>query len=142
MGFSRQEYRSGLPWTPPGDLPDPGIEPASLTSPALAGVFFTTSTTWESAYCITLLIPASSLSVTLQHKMAAGAPAITSHLTNREEEMKNGTPSLSPIRTLPRSYAHKSSYFHRKRNMAELIVWQIGLGNLVFILVATSSAKN
>ena len=34
MGFSRQEYRSGLPCPPPGDLPDPGIEPRSLTSPA------------------------------------------------------------------------------------------------------------
>ena len=39
MGFSRQEYWSGLPWPPPGDLPDPGIE---LTSPALAGGFFIT----------------------------------------------------------------------------------------------------
>ena len=37
MGFSRQEYWSGLPCSPPGDLPDPGIEPASLMSPALAG---------------------------------------------------------------------------------------------------------
>ena len=44
MGFSRQEYWSGLPWPPPGDLPEPGIKPAS---PALAGGFFTTSTTWE-----------------------------------------------------------------------------------------------
>ena len=35
MGFSRQEYWSGLPCPPPGDLPDPGIEPASLASPAL-----------------------------------------------------------------------------------------------------------
>ena len=35
MGFSRQEYRSGLPCPLPGDLPDPGIEPLSLTSPAL-----------------------------------------------------------------------------------------------------------
>ena len=34
MGFSRQEYCSGLPCPPPGDLPDPGIEPASLTSPS------------------------------------------------------------------------------------------------------------
>ena len=33
-GFSRQEYRSGLPRPPPGDLPDPGIEPTSVTSPA------------------------------------------------------------------------------------------------------------
>ena len=45
MGFSRQEYWSGLPCPPPGDLPDPEIEPMSLTSPALAGRFFTTSTT-------------------------------------------------------------------------------------------------
>ena len=47
MGFSRQEYWSGLTCPPPGDLPDPGIEPAFLTSPALAGGFFTTSATWE-----------------------------------------------------------------------------------------------
>ena len=46
-GFSRQEYWSGLPGPPSGDLPDPGIEPASLTSLALAGRFFTTSATWE-----------------------------------------------------------------------------------------------
>ena len=47
MGFSRQEYWSGLQFPPPGDLPNLGIEPASLESPALAGRFFTTSTTWE-----------------------------------------------------------------------------------------------
>ena len=47
MGFSRQEYWSGLPCPPPGGLPHPGIEPASLMSPALAGGFFTTSSTWE-----------------------------------------------------------------------------------------------
>ena len=41
MGFSRQEYWSGLPF-PLGDLPDPGIELESLVSPALAGRFFTT----------------------------------------------------------------------------------------------------
>ena len=39
-------------WPPPGDLPDPGIEPASLTSPALAGRFFTTSITWEEDSCL------------------------------------------------------------------------------------------
>ena len=37
MGFSRQEHWSGLPRPPPGDLPDPGIESTSLSSPALAG---------------------------------------------------------------------------------------------------------
>ena len=41
MGSSRQEHWSGLPCPPPGDLPDPGVELASLVSPALAGGFFT-----------------------------------------------------------------------------------------------------
>ena len=47
MGFSRQEYWSGLPCLSPGDLPDPGIKAASLMSPPLAGSFFTNSATWE-----------------------------------------------------------------------------------------------
>ena len=46
MAFSRQEYWSGMPFSSPGDLPDPGIEPESFTFPALAGKFFTTSATW------------------------------------------------------------------------------------------------
>ena len=49
MGFSRQEYWSGLLCLPSGDLPDSGIELVSLRSPALAGGFFTTSTTWEAS---------------------------------------------------------------------------------------------
>ena len=51
MGFSRQEYRSGLLCSSPGDAPHPGIEPVSLISPVLAGEFFTTSATWE-AFCL------------------------------------------------------------------------------------------
>ena len=47
MEFSRQEYWSELPFPSPGDLPNPGLEPASQMSPALAGGFLTTSTTWE-----------------------------------------------------------------------------------------------
>ena len=47
LGFSGQEYWSGLPCPSPGDLPEPGIKPESLRSPALAGRFFTTSTIWE-----------------------------------------------------------------------------------------------
>ena len=47
MWFSRHEYWSGLPGFPPGDLPDWGIKSVCLTSPALAGEFFTTSATWE-----------------------------------------------------------------------------------------------
>ena len=55
MEFSRQEYWSGLPFPPSGDLPDPGIEPTSLGSlPALAGGFFTNNATWK-AHIYTLL---------------------------------------------------------------------------------------
>ena len=46
-GFFRQEYWSGLPRLPSGDLPNPGMEPMFLTSPALAGGFFTTSATCQ-----------------------------------------------------------------------------------------------
>ena len=47
MGFPKQEYWSGLPLPSLVDLPDPGMESVSLMPPALAGVFFTTSATWE-----------------------------------------------------------------------------------------------
>ena len=49
MGFSRQDYLSGLPCLPPGNLPNPGIEPEFLTSPVLADRFFTISVTWETS---------------------------------------------------------------------------------------------
>ena len=45
MGFSKKKYYSGLSCPPPGDLPDPGIKSESLTSPASAGGFFSTSLT-------------------------------------------------------------------------------------------------
>ena len=47
MGFSRQECQSALPCPPAGDLPNTGIETASLKSSALTGGFVTTSATWE-----------------------------------------------------------------------------------------------
>ena len=46
-GILKQEHWSGLPIPPPGDLPELGIEPASLASPALAGRFITASAAWE-----------------------------------------------------------------------------------------------
>ena len=47
MGFSRQEYWSGLLCSPPGDPPNSGTEPMSFMSSVLTGRFFTSSTTWE-----------------------------------------------------------------------------------------------
>ena len=47
MEILRQESWSGLPFPSPGDLPEPGTEPASLAYPSVAGRLFTSSTTWE-----------------------------------------------------------------------------------------------
>ena len=55
MGFSSQEYWSGLPCPPLGGLPDPGIKYVSIMSPALAGGFFTTTTTWEGGNSLGIL---------------------------------------------------------------------------------------
>ena len=52
MGFSRQGYWSGVPFPTSGDLPDPGTEPVSLVSPALAGGFCHHCVTWEYAHII------------------------------------------------------------------------------------------
>ena len=50
MGFSRQEYWSGLPCPPPGDLPDPGTKLVSLMSLAFTRRFFTTIATWKALF--------------------------------------------------------------------------------------------
>ena len=52
MGFSRQEYWSGLPWPPSGDLPDSGLDLTSLMCPALARGLFTASAPWEAHICL------------------------------------------------------------------------------------------
>ena len=75
MGFSRQEYWSGLPCPPPGAIPDPGIEITSLTSPALTDRFFTTGTTWEAQ----LSHPFFSLSITAG--LLTGCPAINTEFS-------------------------------------------------------------
>ena len=70
MGFPRQEYWSGLLFPPPGNLPDPGMEPTSLISSALVGEFFTTGAIWEVHNGI-LLSQAS-----LEAQMVKNLPAI------------------------------------------------------------------
>ena len=86
MGFSRQEYHSGLPCPPPGDLPDTGIEPATLTSPALAGEFFVTGSCWEALKCnYVFFMTSSPLLIPLVHRtpcrssMIPKPCAVTSH---------------------------------------------------------------
>ena len=60
MKLSRQEYWSGLPCPPPGNIPNPGTEPMSLTSPLLSGGFFTTSTIWGAQNQLALKVPIPS----------------------------------------------------------------------------------
>ena len=55
MEFSRQEYWSGLPFSTPRDIPDPGIKPISLASPALPGRFFTTGPPEKSPFLMGFL---------------------------------------------------------------------------------------
>ena len=50
LGFSRKEYWSGLAFSPPGSLPDPGIKPTSPVAPVLAGGFFTTEKPGKSPF--------------------------------------------------------------------------------------------
>ena len=64
------EYWSGSPCPPPGDLPGPGMEPTSLMPPALAGRFFTTSTTWEALKKVR-----TSLNKTQKYTLHSLAPA-------------------------------------------------------------------
>ena len=70
MRFPRQEYWSWLPFPSPGHLPNPGTEPASLVSPALAGRFFCTSAFWEPLLLLTLGLNCSSFSSFLRWKLS------------------------------------------------------------------------
>ena len=74
--FSRQEYWSGLSFPSPGDLPNPGIEPLSLLSLALAGGFFTNCASWEGP-----CVHAKSLQscLTLCHPMECSPPGSSVH---------------------------------------------------------------
>ena len=93
MGFSRQEYGSGLPCPAPGDLPNPGIELASLMSPALAGGFCITSTLRKHNCLIKLTCPDCKYlsiiyifpSVTLEKEMATHSSILARRIPWTEE---------------------------------------------------------
>ena len=79
MGFSRQEYWSGLPFPTPEDLPDSGIELAFLTPPALAGRFFPTSTTGEAFINHEIEIEVAQSCLTLCDPMDSSLPDSAVH---------------------------------------------------------------
>ena len=82
MGFTKQEYWSELPLQPPGDLPDPGIEPESPVSPAMAEGFFTPEPwgfplqIWGSEKSFVSLL----LNLTYLDKLSANFPPLKFHL--------------------------------------------------------------
>ena len=60
MGFSRQEYWSGLSFPSPGHLPDPGIKLVSLASPALAGRVFITASLGKPIFCRIVIVDSAN----------------------------------------------------------------------------------
>ena len=70
-GFSRPEYWSGLPFPSPGDLPNPRIKAVFFMSPALAGGFFTTSTTWEAPFICTCVCKCVCMHVYMHVSLAS-----------------------------------------------------------------------
>ena len=91
-GFSRQEYWSGLPHTPPGDHPDPGVKPTSLVFPAFAGRFITTSATWEACHTKQLAAAAATAAAA-----AAAAAAAKSFQCPALCDPIDGSPPGSPV---------------------------------------------
>ena len=101
MWFPRQEYWSGLPFPPPGDLHDPGIEPAS---PALAGVFFTTSATWEAPACMGCM--RAGVSLTIGIESCGWTPKLSMEDTTQAQKMfvMDRTKHASNQALLPATY--------------------------------------
>ena len=122
MGSTRQKYWSGLPFPPLGDLPDPGIEPATLRSPSLAGKFFTGKLVPSgkplkdyvlvAQSCPTLRdpldcsLPGSSVHGILQARIQEWV-AISS--SSRSSWHRDETPGLLHCRQIPYHQSHQGS---------------------------------
>ena len=120
-GFSRQEYWSGMPCPPPGDLPNPGIEPTSLMSPALAGGFFTTSATWEALELVSVQFsPVTQSCPTLCNPMNCSMPGLPvhhklpeftqTHVHRVSDAIQPSHPLASPSPPAPNPSQHQSLF--------------------------------
>ena len=119
MGFSRQEYWSGLPLPPPVDFPDPGIEPVSPEAPALAGIFFTLSLLGDvqnsgSVSSVTQSCP--TLCNPMNHRMPGlpvhhQLPEFTqTHVHRVDDAIPPSHPLLSPSPPAPNPSQHQSLF--------------------------------
>ena len=98
MGFSRQESWSGLPYLPPGNLPDPGIKPMSVVSPALAGGFFTLAPPGKlyNAPCVCMCVQSRFSPVQLFATLWTVAYQAPLSIGFSRQEYWSGLPCLSP----------------------------------------------
>ena len=126
MGFSRQEYWSGLWCPPPGGFPDPGTEPASLKSPALAGRFSATPATWK-AY---LAAKTLQLCLTPCDPMDCGRPGSSIHGISQARTLEPVTISFCRRSSRPRDQTCVSltsptltSWFFTSNTTWEALSW-------------------
>ena len=106
MKFPRQEYWSRVPFPIPGNLPDPGIQPASPVSLALAGRFFTTSATWEALGCRRLRSNSGNISCS-RHTVGSQTH---SRFTATKQTGQEGVPPFSGARLLPEQVQWDASW--------------------------------
>ena len=126
---------SGLPCSPPGDFPDPGIKPTSLKSPALVGRFFTTSATWEA-----LILPSvqfssvQSLSCVLwphesQHARPPSPSQTPGVYSNSRPSNRWSHPAISssvvPFSSCPQSLSASGYFPMRTPYMAKVLEFQL-----------------
>ena len=117
MGFSRQEYWTGLPLHSPGDLPDPGIEHVSLASPALAGRFFTYCTMSQAwiqlssvaQSCLTLYdhVNHSTPGLPVHHQLLE---FIQTHIHRAGDAIQPSHPPSSPSPPAPNPSQHQGLF--------------------------------
>ena len=123
MGFFRQEYWNRLPFLPPGDLPDPGIEPAS---PALAGGFFTTSATWETlTACLTMVLLEGPWIQNIRTNFLNYGISVGQHCGG--QQFKICYQFTQSIFSLARQASHHPFLIKKKKIMFLSVIWELGL---------------
>ena len=137
MGFSRQEYWSGLPCPPPGGLPDPGIMPASPASPSppLAGGFFTTETSPINCLCLFKILLHHVIQYS--YKKEKVLFFIAWWITNAPPNGSLLLPSYFPLTSIfgdkpEQKWTHFFIYFHTFSSSSLLIVslWSVLLASV------------
>ena len=132
IGFSRQEYWSGLPCHSPGNLPSQGTEPSSLMSPALAGRFFTTSAIWEAPFKPCAVLSHSDVSDSLQHHGLKATRLLCPWGLSREEywsRLPCPPPEIQALDHLLTTWLHTKARHKNYKKKKTLKYCEIDFGN-------------